>query len=84
MNDELKENGLPKEKDDYVFSWRKLCSWISLLLSVMLYVAAIGLAIMCISSATEDDEKEVKIISYIAIGVAAYFLISEYILQLFQ
>ena len=83
MDQENKENGLVEsEKNDYVFSWRRLCIWIALILSLTLPVAAIGLGMICISSATEDEKKEVSIVSYIAIAVAIFFLIHDFVLNM--
>ena len=66
MNEEIKENGLVESENknkDYVFSWRKLCAWLALFFSVSLPIAAIGLGIMCLSSATEDEKK--KLVFYL-------------------
>ena len=84
MNEEVKENGLVEgEKKDYVFSWRRLCIWIALILSLGLPFVAIGLGMICISSATEEEKKEVSIVSYIAIAVAVFLLVNDYVLQIF-
>lgn len=85
MNQENKENGLVEsEKKEYVFSWRRLCIWIALVLSTALPIPAIGLGMICISSATEEEKKEVSIVSYIAIAVAVFLLVNQYVLEIFS
>ena len=84
MREEYQKNGpIESENTEYVFSWRRLCIWIALILSITTPVAAIGLGIMCISSATEEEKKEVSIVSYIAIAVAVFFLANDIILNMF-
>lgn len=84
MNEEIKENGLVESENknkDYVFSWRKLCAWLALFFSVSLPIAAIGLGIMCLSSVTEDEKKEVSVLSYISIGVAVFLTLYDFVLK---
>lgn len=85
MNEEIKENGSTKEEienKDYVFSWRKLCAWLSLVLSVALPLAAIGLSLITLSNATEEEKDEVSVLCYISMGVGAFFVINDFVLQL--
>ena len=85
MNEEIKENGVTKEENenkDYVFSWRKLCAWASLVLSVVLPVAAIGLSLITLSNVTEEEKDEVSVLCYISMGVGAFFAINDFVLQL--
>ena len=86
MNEELRENGLTSEENenkDYVFSWRKFCSWLTLVLSVTIPVAAIGLSLMVLSSTTEDEKLEASIICYTAMAIGAFFLLNDFVLQIF-
>ena len=84
MNEEIKENGLVEsenEKKRYVFSWRKLCCWIALLASVTSPVVGIGLGIICLSAATEDEKTEVSVVSYIAIAMGVFFVVYDFVMQ---
>ena len=84
MNQEYEENGLVEEKDDkkpYAPTWRKGCSWLAFAISCVVPVVAIGFAIMCLSGEDEEERKEIEILSYIAIGVAAVLLINNFFLS---
>lgn len=86
MEEQKKENGLVVEENnnkEFRFSWRKLCSWIALVLSVIIPAAGIGLGLISLSSATEEEKKEVTLICYIAMGVGAFFLLGEFVLSIF-
>ena len=81
------KNGTTKEETenkDYVFSWRKFCGWMSLVFSVALPAAGVGLSLITLSSATEDEKKEVSILCYISMAIGAFFLINEFVLKLFS
>ena len=85
MNEEIKENGSTEsenEIEEYEFSWRKLCCWITLLMSVMVPVAAIGLGIICIAKAEDEEKNEVCIVSAIGIVIAAFSVIFDFVLQI--
>ena len=84
MNEEIKENGLVEsenEKKRYVFSWRKLCCWFALLAAVTSPVIGIGLGLICISCATEDEKAEVSVISYIAIAIGLFFVVYDVVMN---
>lgn len=76
MNEQIEENGLVEEKNEVIEvkefkpSWQKALSWLSLALSLIVPVAGIGLAIMCISSANLDEKDEVSIICGISLAIA--------------
>ena len=84
MNEEIKENGLVEgenEKKRYVFSWRKLCCWFALLASITSPVIGIGLGIISVSCATEDEKAEVSVISYIAIAIGLFFVVYDVVMN---
>ena len=79
MNEEIKENGVVEDKNAFKFSWRKLCSWISLVLVLSSPLIGIGLSIMCISNASEDEREEVSVLSYIVFMVGIMLLATDLI-----
>ena len=79
MNEEIKENGVVEDNSAYKFSWRKLCSWLSLALVLSSPLIGIGLSIMCLSNASEDEREEVSFISYIVLMVGIMALAMDYI-----
>ena len=86
MNQEFEENGLveeeiqmPVEEKKFEPSWPKAFCWVALAMSVIVPIIAVGVGIMCISSAQEKEKNEVSIISGIAIGIAAVLLFNTFI-----
>lgn len=76
------ENGLVEEeniKKEYRFSWRRMLGWVAILLSLTSPLIAIGISLICINTADEDEKNEVSIICYVALGVAAFFFILDLI-----
>lgn len=69
MNSEISENGVVEDKNEFRFSWRKLCSWIGLFLVASVPLVGIGLSIMCLSNAKEDEKEEVMMICFITLMV---------------
>lgn len=81
---EIEENGVTEEKKPFKVSWRKICSWLSLVLSILAPLAAIGLSIVCIAQAEEDEKTEVKLITMVSIVVGTILFLNEFILNLFM
>lgn len=79
MNEEISENGVVEDKSAYKFSWRKLCSWLSLALVLTSPLIGIGLSIMCLTNATEDERDEVSILSYIVFMVGIMLFVIDLI-----
>lgn len=83
MNEQIEENGLVEEKNEvntFKPSWPKALSWLCLVLALTSPVAGIGLAIICISSASLDEKKEVSIICGIALVIAVTLVVNSLIL----
>lgn len=81
---EYEENGvdMPQNTNNrFEISWQKTFSWVALALSCIIPLVALGLGIMCISSATENEKDEITVVSYIAIGIAAVLLFNSFILS---
>ena len=76
MNDKIKENGSTIEEK---ISWRKILSWVALMLSTMVPVASIGAAMISLSLEIDDEKDESPIICYIALGVSSFILITGFI-----
>lgn len=86
MNEEIKENSTAEKKNEnkcFKSSWPKALSWVALVMSMVVPLVALGLSIMCISNAKEDEKKEVTIICLIAIVVVAVLTINDVLIQLF-
>ena len=83
MNEEIKENGVAEDNGAYKFSWRKLCSWLSLVLVLSSPLIGIGLAIMCIVNASEDEREEVSMLCYIIFMVGIMILAIDFLPLLF-
>ena len=88
MNQEIEENGLveediqtPIEENKFEPSWPKAFAWVALAMSVIVPVIAVGIGIMCISSAQEKEKNEVSIVCGIAIGIAAVLLFNTFIVS---
>ncbi len=80
MNEQIEENGLVEEKKEFKPSWQKALSWFSIFLSLMIPIASIGLSIVCISQASEDEKNEVSIICGIALVIAITLCINDFVL----
>ena len=76
MNEQISENGVVENKNEFKFSWRKLCSWIGLAFVLSIPLVGIGLSIMCLSNAQEDEREEVMYICLISLMVGAILLFS--------
>ena len=86
MSEEIKENGLSSEINEVKetkFSWNKLFCWVSLILSITVPVASIGLSIICLSSINEENDKEGCALCYISIAIGAYFVLSDLVTSIF-
>ena len=82
MDEKISENGVIEDKNEYKFSWRKLCSWIALAFVTTSPLVGIGLAIMCISNSLEDEKEEVCFINYIVLMVGALLLINDMVVTI--
>ena len=69
MNEKISENGVIEDKNEFKFSWRKLCSWLGLFLVVSVPLAGVGLSIMCLSNAKEEEKEEVMMICFITLMI---------------
>ena len=77
MNEKISENGVIEDKNEFLFSWRKLCSWISFALSCLIPLAALGLAIMSVSNASEDEKEEVTLICVLSMFVSIIIMVND-------
>ena len=66
-----------KEVKEYHFSWRKMLGWFSIILALTSPLISIGISLVCINTAPEDEKKEVSIICYVGFGIALFFILFD-------
>ena len=83
MEQEYIENGAVIEENEVIEvmeetgfkpTWRRAFCWIAFALSCAYPVIAIGISVMCLSTVDEKEKEDVKVVSYIACGIAAVVL----------
>ena len=80
MNYDFEENDLVEpeiEENKKEISWRKAFSWVALAFCCIIPIVSIGLGVMCISSATDEEKDEVSLICYIALAIAGLLIFNN-------
>ena len=86
MNENVEENGLIEPRNtnkEFKASWQKVLSWATLIIAVTMPLVSLGLSIMCIASANEEDKKEVTIINAVSILIVVTMVVNDVVLALF-
>lgn len=77
---EFEENGLTTEKKSN-FSWDKFWAWSSLFIAVTIPLVGVGVGILANSMATEENKKEVFIVSLVGICMGGFFALLDLMLE---
>jgi hypothetical protein len=76
----IEENGSVEAKKS-AFHWAKLWAWSTLVLALVIPVVSLGVGILALSMTTEDNNDEVYAVSIIGMGIAAFFVILDFVLN---
>ena len=76
----IEENGFTETKNT-TFHWAKLWAWSSILLSVAIPMVGVGVGILALSMATEENYDEVYTASIVGMGIGGFFVILDVLLN---